>query len=149
MAISFNKRTWVDRDVENPAGRTITNDTTGVSENVTVAFNEGEVYVEGDEINASNINDLEDRIESAFEESTEVSVTQTVESGMEIASITVDDTEKKIYIPIDDSGAVSTSKLWSNKKVDDTMKDTADTNALRHLGFYLDENGGLCQVNTI
>lgn len=29
------------------------------------------------------------------------------------------------------------------------MADTSDTNALNHLGFYLDDNGGLCQVNSI
>lgn len=27
------------------------------------------------------------------------------------------------------------------------MANTSDTNALNHLGFYLDENGGLCQKN--
>lgn len=27
--------------------------------------------------------------------------------------------------------------------------DTSATNALNHLGFYLDSNGGLCQVNSI
>lgn len=26
---------------------------------------------------------------------------------------------------------------------------TTQANALYHLGFYLDENGGLCQVNSI
>lgn len=29
------------------------------------------------------------------------------------------------------------------------MADTTSANALNHLGFYLDENGGLCQVNSI
>lgn len=30
-----------------------------------------------------------------------------------------------------------------------TLADTSKANALNHLGFYLDENGGLCQVNSI
>lgn len=29
------------------------------------------------------------------------------------------------------------------------MADTSEANALNHLGFYLDSNGGLCQVNSI
>lgn len=29
------------------------------------------------------------------------------------------------------------------------MEDTTQASALYHLGFYLDENGGLCQVNSI
>lgn len=31
--------------------------------------------------------------------------------------------------------------------LDDAIKDT--TNPVYHLGFYLDSNGGLCQVNEI
>ena len=29
------------------------------------------------------------------------------------------------------------------------IEDTSIAGALYHLGFYLDENGGLCQVNSI
>ena len=29
------------------------------------------------------------------------------------------------------------------------MEDTTSAGALYHLGFYLDDNGGLCQVNSI
>ena len=29
------------------------------------------------------------------------------------------------------------------------MADTSEANAMNHLGFYLDANGGLCQVNSI
>lgn len=29
------------------------------------------------------------------------------------------------------------------------IADTSMENALNHLGFYLDENGGLCQINSI
>lgn len=64
--MAFVKRTWVDRSVENPNGRTLTDRDTGVVTNVDVDFDEGEVYVEGDEIVASNMNDLETRIENGF-----------------------------------------------------------------------------------
>lgn len=37
-----------------------------------------------------------------------------------------------------------------NAKADKTtLADTSQANALNHLGFYLDDNGGLCQVNEI
>lgn len=39
--------------------------------------------------------------------------------------------------------------LFKDKQARDNMADTSDTNALNHLGFYLDSNGGLCQVNSI
>ena len=51
---------------------------------------------------------------------------------------------------------ISQIKLPSNEICDiaDTVArqnqaDTSVENALNHLGFYLDANGGLCQVNSI
>ncbi len=64
--MAFSKKTWVDRVADNLGGRTLTDDDTGTVTNVTVTLNEGEVYVEGDELSASNLNDLEDRIDNAF-----------------------------------------------------------------------------------
>lgn len=66
--MAFSKKTWVDRVADNLAGRTLTDDDTGTVTNVTVSLNEGEVYVEGDELSAYNLNDLEDRIDNAFSE---------------------------------------------------------------------------------
>lgn len=66
--MAYSKRTWVDRDVEYPNRRTLTNVSTGVDTDYDVAFNEGDVYVAGDKINATNMNDLEDRIDNAFSE---------------------------------------------------------------------------------
>lgn len=66
--MAYSKRTWVDRDVEYPNRRTLTNVSTGVDTDFDVAFNEGDVYVAGDKINATNMNDLEDRIDNAFSE---------------------------------------------------------------------------------
>lgn len=37
------------------------------------------------------------------------------------------------------------SRFWD--KVKAVLQDTSDTNAENHMGFYLDENGGLCQKN--
>lgn len=124
MAVTFNKRTWVDRDVENPNGRIIVNDSTGVATPVTVQMNEGEVYVEGDTLTASNANDLEGRIEAAFNsipESTNVSVTPIVTQGTDIATITVDGTPTTIKAPaqvseIDDTSTAS-NKTWSANKL--------------------------------
>ena len=64
--MAFVKKTWVDRNVENPYGRTITDRNTGVVTEVDVDFDEGEVYTEGDKLNATNFNDLETRIANAF-----------------------------------------------------------------------------------
>lgn len=124
MAVTFNKRTWVDRDVENPNGRIIVNDSTGVATPVTVQMNEGEVYTEGDTLTASNANDLEGRIEAAFNsipESTNVSVTPIVTQGTDIATITVDGTPTTIKAPaqvseIDDTSTAS-NKTWSADKL--------------------------------
>lgn len=124
MAVTFNKRTWVDRDVENPNGRIIVNDSTGVATPVTVQMNEGEVYTEGDTLTASNANDLEGRIEAAFNsipESTNVSVTPIVTQGTDIATITVDGTPTTIKAPaqvseIDDTSTAS-NKTWSANKL--------------------------------
>ena len=125
--MAYSKRTWVDRDVEYPNRRTLTNVSTGTNTDVDVAFNEGDVYVAGDKINATNINDLEDRIDNAFSElppidssmsdsstnpvqnrvikayvdehggGSDVEVTPTHTSGDKIADITVDGVTTSLY----------------------------------------------------
>lgn len=42
-----------------------------------------------------------------------------------------------------------TSYLITLPFTDDMLKDTSINASEYHLGFYLDENGGLCQVNSI
>lgn len=61
----FNKKTWLDRIVEKAGGRII-EFIDGNREPVTIYRNEGNVLNEGDVLNAASFNDLEDRIESAF-----------------------------------------------------------------------------------
>ena len=99
--MAFVKKTWVDRDTENPSGRLLvitSEDTQGL--HCDVSLDEGEVYTEGDELNAENLNDLEDRIDTAFDEiptGSDVQVEQVVTEGTKIATITVDGDETDIY----------------------------------------------------
>ena len=51
-----------------------------------------------------------------------------------------------IIVPTAQSIPMSTS---DNTTVNTAITSTSQANALNHLGFYLDENGGLCQVNSI
>ena len=55
------------------------------------------------------------------------------------------------YVPYDNtsSGLVSTNVQDATDELSNKITDTSEANALNHLGFYLDENGGLCQVNSI
>lgn len=63
--MSFAKKTWKDRITEYPTRRSLTK-TDGSTELVTVARSEGSVSQEGDAFDASNMNDLENRIEAGI-----------------------------------------------------------------------------------
>lgn len=54
-------------------------------------------------------------------------------------------------VPYDNtsSGLSATNVQSATDEVVSMMADTSEANALNHLGFYLDENGGLCQINSI
>lgn len=65
--MGFVKKTWKDRISQYPNRRTIT-DENGVTKPVTVGRAEGEVTQEGDGFTATNMNDLENRIDSAFQQ---------------------------------------------------------------------------------
>jgi TolA-binding protein len=49
----------------------------------------------------------------------------------------------------DDSGLAAEEVQSALDEVVSDMKGTSSNEALFHLGFYLDEHGGLCQVNSI
>ena len=66
--MAFNKKIWVDRRVEYPGRRTLVDVDTNVAKTYDVTRDEGHISVEGDPLNASNFNDLEDRIDTAFSE---------------------------------------------------------------------------------
>lgn len=63
--MAFVKKTWKDRISEYPNRRTINDGY--VTKSVTVGRDEGTVTEAGDAFNASNMNDLEARIEAAIE----------------------------------------------------------------------------------
>jgi hypothetical protein len=62
--MSFVQKTWVDRISEYPNRRTINDGV--ITKQVTVARDEGTVTEAGDAFNASNMNDLEQRISDAI-----------------------------------------------------------------------------------
>ena len=64
--MAYSKKTWVDRQVEHPGRRKLTS--TGTTDVYDVTREEGLVIEEGDALNASTFNDLENRISSAFAE---------------------------------------------------------------------------------
>lgn len=63
--MAFTKKTWVDRISEFPNRRGLTNTTTGISDIYDVTREEGNISQQGDAFSATNMNDLEDRIEEA------------------------------------------------------------------------------------
>lgn len=62
--MAFVKRTWKDRISQYPNRRTINDGY--VTKQVTVGRDEGNITEAGDPFNASNMNDLEQRIEDAI-----------------------------------------------------------------------------------
>jgi hypothetical protein len=68
--MAFVKRTWKDRISEYPNRRTINDGY--VTKRVTVGRDEGNITEAGDSFNASNMNDLEDRIEKAIQGASDV-----------------------------------------------------------------------------
>lgn len=63
--MAFVKKVWKDRISEYPNRRTINDGY--VTKSVTVGRDEGTITEAGDAFNATNMNDLEDRIEAAIE----------------------------------------------------------------------------------
>ena len=82
--MAFIKKTWTDRNTQYPTRRILTA-IEGETDTYDVTRAEGTISAEGDAFNATNMNDLEDRIESAFE-----IITGTLTSGQ--TSITITDT---------------------------------------------------------
>lgn len=63
----FDKKTWVDRQSQYPNRRALIDVLSGTTQMVDVVRSEGTVTVAGHPLNASNLNDLEDRIEDAVD----------------------------------------------------------------------------------
>lgn len=62
----YTSKTWKNRKSEYPNRRKLT-DTSGNVTQVTVSRDEGAISAEGDAFSAENMNDLEGRIASAFQ----------------------------------------------------------------------------------
>ena len=79
--MAFSPKTWLDRLSEFPNRRKL--DNTGVTDTYDVMRDEGIVSVEGDKINASNMNGLEGRIKTAIDavESTASAAVQSATLG--------------------------------------------------------------------
>lgn len=75
--MAFVKRTWKDRISEYPNRRTINDG--NVTKQVTVGRDEGTVTEEGDAFDATNMNDLEERIEDAYGDVVELVAEQVAE----------------------------------------------------------------------
>lgn len=63
--MAFSIKMWVDRISEFPNRRRL--DSTGITDTYDVTRAEGNVPVEGDKINAANMNDLEGRVKTAID----------------------------------------------------------------------------------
>lgn len=64
--MAFSKKTWKDRTVQYPNRRKLTDVSTSQEQVVTVSRQEGTVTQAGDLFNATNMNDLENRIDIAI-----------------------------------------------------------------------------------
>lgn len=64
--MAYTKKTWEDRVTEHPNRRTLVNTSNSEQTTVDVTRAEGNVSVEGDALNAENLNDLENRIAEGF-----------------------------------------------------------------------------------
>ena len=94
----FNKKNWTDREVEYPGRKTMT-DISGNIQQVTLSRDEGEVVVAGDKFDAATMNDLENRISSAFDYTVvNVTLSTTWSSGTQTISDSHIDPNKEITI---------------------------------------------------
>lgn len=93
--MGFTKKTWKNRIAEYINRRLITKED-GSTELVTVARDEGTISQEGDAFNAANMNDLEDRIESEFNEINQ-SLTYTTSQDVVIGSLNGKELHRHVY----------------------------------------------------
>lgn len=129
--MAFSKKTWKDRIVQYLNRRRLTDVDTGDIRTVTVTRDEGGITEDGDIFNAATMNDLEDRIEDAFDGLTAADIPYT--SGVSVAD-KIDDVEstiltvhsKNVSINFDSSGegAVTDTDINHIIAVEDMMSDS-------------------------
>lgn len=108
--MAFVKKTWKDRIVQY-ANRRLLTKSGGEVEQVTVTRDEGTISEAGDQFNASNMNDLEQRVEdgltsltaSEIEYSSGVTVKQAIDSKANITALPFVKYEE-INVTLDNSG---------------------------------------------
>lgn len=93
--MGFTKKTWKNRIAEYINRRLITMED-GSTSLVTVARDEGTISQEGDAFNAANMNDLEDRIESEFNEINQ-SLTYITSQDVVVGTLNGKDLHRRTY----------------------------------------------------
>ncbi len=95
--MAFDKRTWKDRRVEFPDRRTLVDITSQTAKTYDIQREEGVVYEAGDQLDATNFNDLEDRISNAFSDKQDKLIAGTgisIENNIISISLTDADTQE-------------------------------------------------------
>lgn len=132
--MAFVKKTWVDRVVEKPYNRKLKNISTLQETEYEVSRVEGDIVEEGDKFNAATMNNVETRIEDAFDSLATVAKTNDYNdlnnkpslSGLsgrktapytEGAKILYEDPKDILYKPAD--GSVYSGEIAINKYKDD------------------------------
>lgn len=83
--MAFSKKTWKDRIAQYLNRRKLTDVDTGDVQTVTVARDEGGITEDGDIFNAATMNDLEDRIDNAFDALTAADISYS--AGVSVADV--------------------------------------------------------------
>ena len=113
--MAFSKKTWVNRLVEFPSRRIITSMGGSLESSmiIDVERDEGEIFQEGDELSAENMNKFEQRIADEFSHvETEISETKkSVSDGKGLIAAAI--TAKKVAASASDSFAVLAQKIRS------------------------------------
>lgn len=131
--MAFIKKTWKDRIVQY-ANRRLLTKSGGEVEQVTVTRDEGTISEAGDQFNASNMNDLEQRVKDGFDSLAGDNIP--IESGSA--------TNTKSYIDSGLSGKADSSTTYTKTEVDNkvakyfdlTASSTTSDSGISPFSFY-------------
>lgn len=113
--MAFSKKTWKDR-ISQYINRRLLTDSDGNTQQVTVTRDEGSVTEAGDAFSASNMNDLEDRIDTAFGALTASDIPYS--AGVSVAD-KIDDISYTISTSVDSvTGVTWTCKKYNNGELE-------------------------------
>lgn len=115
--MAYTKKTWKARVSEYPNRRTLVDTTSGTSQTVTVSRNEGTVSEEGDAFSKANMDDLEDRINTAFNQEHRF-LSQTLAAGATTVQFTDNDIDSNciphILVPIEKNKLVPNTIVFTS-----------------------------------